>query len=85
MSPQQLWLTQNRREHTKDYPGAPDFADQWRNALLGLTVHLQKATPSRPGDVADIPNMHKHTQRAKMKKQKNMFQMKEQDKPQKKN
>ena len=45
---------------------------------LGPTEHLHKATLPSPGDVAALPkHRNKHREAAKLRTQRNMFQMKE--------
>ena len=49
--------------------------------ILGPIGHpLHKVTLSRLGDVADIPITHRKTELGKMRRQRNTFQTKEQDK-----
>ena len=50
-------------------------------ARLNYKVHLlHKATPSRLGKIAVMPNINKHRESSKTRKERNMFQMKEQGK-----
>ena len=51
--------------------------------LLGPTErHLQKATSPKSANITDLPNTQKknHSKICKMRRQRNMFQIKEQDK-----
>lgn len=63
-------------------------AHPWRNeiwcpgriVLLGPTGHLlHTATPSRPGDVAELPNIQKQTELVNTRRQRTISQTKEQD------
>lgn len=61
----------NRRVHTIHTRETPGASQEF--VLLDPTGHLHKATPSRLGNITDLPNTQ--TMRDKMKLQRNMFQM----------
>jgi len=55
--------------HIKDTSGAPSSGDRG-DCASGTTGHLLcKATLSRPGEVSELSNIHKHIELGKMRRQ----------------
>lgn len=68
--------------HTRNTPRTTNSGAQMRETVpLGSMEHLlHKNMLPRRGDMAGLPNIEKQTQRAKTRRQRNKFWMKEQDK-----
>ena len=83
MYQQQSRLNYNRRvytEHTGDVPEASSSSDEEVMPLDPIGHLLRKAILPRPRDIAALPNTrNKYRGAAKVRRQRNMSQLKEQD------
>lgn len=67
--------------HIGDNFGAHSSGGEGGVVFLGSKGHLlHRATPLRLGDIIELHNTYKQTELGKMRRQRNMFPMKEQNK-----